>query len=174
MRVYTTGEVCALTGFSTGTIYRYFREGRLEGFRIPGSKMRRFPADKLREFLSSNGMSTELIDVTDAVALCLDDANLAQQIRFALQNRGISAVRYSPFQLGMAFCRALPLMVVLDLTRRDLEARFREHAAELKCYSPPQVVYVTDQPCSSQAARVFPRPFDPDRLAAYVEARTRL
>ncbi len=50
-RCFTTGEVAKICGVSQQTIIRCFDDGRLSGFKVPGSKFRRIPRDELLRFL---------------------------------------------------------------------------------------------------------------------------
>jgi len=50
-RFFTTGEVARLCGLSQQTIIRCFDDGRLSGFKVPGSKFRRIPREELLRFL---------------------------------------------------------------------------------------------------------------------------
>ena len=52
-RFFTTGEVAKLCGVSQQTIIRCFDDGRLSGFKVPGSKFRRIPREELLKFLRS-------------------------------------------------------------------------------------------------------------------------
>ncbi|MEM9882815.1 MAG: helix-turn-helix domain-containing protein, partial [Planctomycetota bacterium] len=44
-QVYTTGEAAEVCKVSQQTIIRCFDAGRLQGFRVPGSRFRRIPRD---------------------------------------------------------------------------------------------------------------------------------
>ncbi len=50
-RFFTTGEVAKLCGLSQQTVIRCFDDGRLSGFKVPGSKFRRVPREDLLRFL---------------------------------------------------------------------------------------------------------------------------
>ena len=49
--VFTTGEAADICGLSQQTIIRCFDSGQLGGFRVPGSRFRRIPREKLLKFL---------------------------------------------------------------------------------------------------------------------------
>ena len=61
--IYTTGQVAKICNVATRTIAKWFDEGRLKGYRIPGSQDRRIPQKELLAFLTDHGMSTDGIDV---------------------------------------------------------------------------------------------------------------
>src|SRR5690606_14284862 len=49
-QVFTTGEVAEICNVSQQTIIRCFDSGRLQGFRVPGSRFRRIPRAELLRF----------------------------------------------------------------------------------------------------------------------------
>ena len=49
--VFTTGEAAKICKVSQQTIIRCFDSGRLQGFRVPGSRFRRIPRDELLRFV---------------------------------------------------------------------------------------------------------------------------
>ena len=48
-QIFTTGEAAELCNVSQQTIIRCFDQGRLDGFRVPGSRFRRIPRESLAE-----------------------------------------------------------------------------------------------------------------------------
>lgn len=59
--VYTTGEVAKICKVSLQTIIRCFDKGSLKGFRVPGSRHRRIPRDKLEKFMKESGIPLEYL-----------------------------------------------------------------------------------------------------------------
>ena len=53
---FTTGEVARLCGVTIKTVIRWFENGELRGFKIPGSRDRRIPRVHLIEFMRSHGI----------------------------------------------------------------------------------------------------------------------
>ncbi len=53
-QVFTTGEAAEICKVSQQTIIRCFDAGRLNGFRVPGSKFRRIPREELIRFMKDN------------------------------------------------------------------------------------------------------------------------
>src|ERR1043165_10099265 len=51
-QVFTTGEAAEICKVSQQTIIRCFDNGRLNGFRVPGSKFRRIPREALVAFMT--------------------------------------------------------------------------------------------------------------------------
>jgi len=62
-QVFTTGEAAKICNVSQQTIIRCFDSGRLQGFKIPGSRFRRIPRSELIRFMQQNNMEMHRIDV---------------------------------------------------------------------------------------------------------------
>ncbi len=60
-KVFTTGEAAEICKVSQQTIIRCFDSGRLQGFRVPGSRFRRIPRDELLRFMRDNEIPTETL-----------------------------------------------------------------------------------------------------------------
>jgi excisionase family DNA binding protein len=61
-KIYTTGDVAKLLGVNINTVIKWFDEGVLAGFRLPGSADRRIPASSLLKFMGANGIPMDLIN----------------------------------------------------------------------------------------------------------------
>jgi excisionase family DNA binding protein len=55
-QVFTTGEAAKICKVSQQTIIRCFDSGRLNGFKVPGSRFRRIPRSELIRFMQHNDM----------------------------------------------------------------------------------------------------------------------
>lgn len=60
-RIFTTGEAAELCKVSQQTIIRCFDNGRLNGFKVPGSKFRRIPREELIRFMRANDIPTDVL-----------------------------------------------------------------------------------------------------------------
>ena len=60
-QVFTTGEAAEICKVSQQTIIRCFDAGRLDGFRVPGSKFRRIPREALIKFMRDNDIPLETL-----------------------------------------------------------------------------------------------------------------
>jgi excisionase family DNA binding protein len=69
----TTGEAAEICKVSQQTIIRCFDAGRLEGFRIPGSKFRRIPRQSLVKFMKQNNIPLDNLDSGKKKILIVDD-----------------------------------------------------------------------------------------------------
>ena len=71
--LFTTGEAARICRVSQQTIIRCFDVGRLEGFRIPGSKFRRIPYQSLIKFMKENNIPLDSIESGKKKVLIVDD-----------------------------------------------------------------------------------------------------
>ena len=60
-QVFTTGEAAKICKVSQQTIIRCFDSGRLQGFKVPGSRFRRIPRAELIRFMHQNSMDLDRI-----------------------------------------------------------------------------------------------------------------
>ena len=61
-QVFTTGEAAKICKVSQQTIIRCFDNGRLHGFKVPGSRFRRIPRTELVRFMQHNQMDMSRLD----------------------------------------------------------------------------------------------------------------
>jgi excisionase family DNA binding protein len=72
-QVFTTGEAADVCKVSQQTIIRCFDSGRLQGFRVPGSRFRRIPRAELLRFMRANDIPTDVLESTRKRILVVDD-----------------------------------------------------------------------------------------------------
>lgn len=72
-QVFTTGEAAEICKVSQQTIIRCFDSGRLQGFRVPGSRFRRIPRPELLKFMHENDIPTDSLETTTRRLLVVDD-----------------------------------------------------------------------------------------------------
>ncbi len=72
-QVFTTGEAAEICKVSQQTIIRCFDSGRLNGFRVPGSRFRRIPRIELQRFMKANDIPTDALESTRKRVLVVDD-----------------------------------------------------------------------------------------------------
>ena len=59
--VLTTGEVARICNVAPRTVSKWFDNGQLKGYRIPGSKDRRIPVSELIRFMKVHNMPTNTL-----------------------------------------------------------------------------------------------------------------
>jgi excisionase family DNA binding protein len=72
-QVFTTGEAAEICKVSQQTIIRCFDAGRLQGFRVPGSRFRRIPRVELLRFMKANDIPTDVLESPRRRVLVVDD-----------------------------------------------------------------------------------------------------
>lgn len=71
--LYTTGEAATICRVSQQTIIRCFDSGKVEGFRVPGSRFRRIPRASLIKFMKENNIPLDNLDTGKKKVLIVDD-----------------------------------------------------------------------------------------------------
>lgn len=82
--VFTTGDVARLCRVAPRTAVKWFEEGRLSGYKIPGSKDRRIPRENLIQFLKENNLPLGGLEERPPTAFVVGDF---RDILEALQQR---------------------------------------------------------------------------------------
>ena len=121
--VYTTGEVAEICNLSQQTIIRCFDSGQLEGFRVPGSKFRRIPRDKLIKFMKDNNIPLNGIE-NDRIRVLVvdDDPEVLELFVDVLKSDGRFeiATAQTGYDAGMLTQKFRPDVVVLDYLLPDI------------------------------------------------------
>lgn len=124
--VLTTGQVAKICNVAPRTVTKWFDSGELRGYRIPGSKDRRIPLDKLVSFLKMHGMPLKGLDGRTTRVLLVDpDAEFADGLRQAMQNEKQYEVHIADcaFSTGALAERHRPHVIVVDLATPGLDGR---------------------------------------------------
>ena len=121
--VFTTGEAAEICGLSQQTIIRCFDSGHLGGFRVPGSKFRRIPRDKLLKFMKENKIPLDRLESDKVKVLIVDDDQdlvdlfveiMGKDGRFEMRTAGTG------FDAGVEANRFRPDVIVLDYLLPDI------------------------------------------------------
>jgi len=121
--VFTTGEVAEICKISQQTVIRCFDNGRLKGFRVPGSKFRRVPREALLSFMKANNIPLENLDSGKRRVLIVDDdAAIVEMLRDLLSRDGRFEVRSAAngFDAGALTKEFRPEVVLLDYMLPDI------------------------------------------------------
>ena len=125
-KVFTTGEAARVCKVSQQTIIRCFDNGQLEGFRVPGSKFRRIPRDKLIAFMRNNGIPTDDFETGKRKVLVVDDdPDLVELIVSILKEDGRfeTKVANNGFEAGMMVKEYHPDLIVLDVMLPEINGK---------------------------------------------------
>ncbi len=121
--LFTTGEAAEICKLSQQTIIRCFDSGRLNGFRIPGSKFRRIPRQSLVKFMKENGIPADSLDSGKKKILIVDDdEEIVELIADVLKRDGRYEVgtASSGYEAGIATHQFRPDVILLDYMLPDV------------------------------------------------------
>ena len=117
-KVFSTGEAATICKISQQTIIRCFDSGKLEGFRVPGSRFRRIPRESLAKFMRENEIPLGLLeDVNRQKVLVVDDdPEIVELMVDVLERDGRFEVRTasSGYDSGVVTQEFRPDLMVLD------------------------------------------------------------
>ncbi len=121
--LYTTGEAAEICNVSQQTIIRCFDSGRLQGFRIPGSRFRRIPRESLVKFMKDNSIPMSNLDSGHKKILIVDDdAEIIEMMVDVLNRDGRFDVRTasSGYDAGIMTQQFHPDVILLDYMLPDV------------------------------------------------------
>jgi excisionase family DNA binding protein len=122
-RIFTTGEAAEICKVSQQTIIRCFDAGRLNGFRVPGSKFRRIPRDELLRFMRDNDIPTTAIEGVKRRILVVDDDPEILSVftdLFERDSRFHVQTASTGYDAGMLTESFEPNLIVLDYMLPDI------------------------------------------------------
>ena len=121
--LFTTGEAAEICKVSQQTIIRCFDAGRVEGFRIPGSKFRRIPRQNLIKFMKENSIPLDNLDSGKKKVLIVDDdAEIVELIADVLVRDGRFDVKSAAtgYDAGVSTEQFRPDLILLDYMLPDV------------------------------------------------------
>ncbi len=121
--VFTTGEAAEICKISQQTIIRCFDAGRLNGFKVPGSRFRRIPRGELLRFMRDNSIPIDALEAEHRRVLVVDDdPDILELYRDLLESEGGFEVRTvgSGYEAGVETERFRPELILLDYMLPDV------------------------------------------------------
>ncbi len=121
--LFTTGEAAEICRVSQQTIIRCFDSGRLEGFRVPGSRFRRIPRENLVRFMKENSIPLESLESGRKKVLVVDDdAEIVELLTDVFSRDGRFEVRTatSGYEAGIQTEQFRPDVILLDYMLPDV------------------------------------------------------
>jgi excisionase family DNA binding protein len=124
--LFTTGEAAEICNISQQTIIRCFDSGRLDGFRIPGSRFRRIPRENLIKFMKENGIPLDNLNSQQSgkvkVLIVDDDAEIIELMVDVLSRDGRFEIRTasSGYDAGLQTEQFRPDVIILDYMLPDV------------------------------------------------------
>jgi excisionase family DNA binding protein len=162
--VLTTGDVARICHVAPRTVSKWFDNGQLKGYRIPGSKDRRIPLSELIRFMKVHNMPTEELAV-GKIRVLVEDSNekTASAMADVLKTRADYEVQTarSSFETG-AICRTFaPHVLLVSFLADGIDAmgvckgiRDNEDLRTIK------IIALANQLSDSEAAALQQRGFD--------------
>jgi excisionase family DNA binding protein len=181
--VLTTGDVARCCRVTIRTVIKWFDQGRLEGYRLPGSGDRRFPRAAVERFMVESDLPLDVLhgEPGPRRVLVVDDDEAVREMvsRFLGKLGGLEvSTAASGWEAGLKTASQRPHMLLLDYRLGDTTgdkviATIREHD-ELPVQ--PSIVVMSAHLTDAEAARLLeggadaylPKPFDLDELRATV------
>ncbi len=122
-QVFTTGEVAQVCNVSQQTVIRCFDSGRLQGFRVPGSRFRRIPRDALLTFMKTNQIPLDHLDSGRKRILVVDDDEaIVEMFTELLERDGRFEVKTAAtgYDAGVLTEQFRPDVILLDFKLPDV------------------------------------------------------
>ncbi|BAM04417.1 response regulator [Phycisphaera mikurensis] len=183
LAVFTTGEAATATGLSQQTIIRNFDAGRLQGYRVPGSRFRRIPRDSLLAFLKDNGIPLDRLREGSRHRLLVvdDDPGVLALLDEVLRLDGRFEVRTATcgYDAGMESVGFRPELILLDYMLPDINGdRVCRSVKETPELSDTRVLIISGAATDEEVERLMAagadgflqKPFELTTLIARIEA----
>lgn len=162
--VLTTGDVAKICHVAPRTVSKWFDNGQLKGYRIPGSKDRRIPVNELLRFMKVHNMPTSGLAVGKIRVLIADSNHTAANtLAEALKSRAdydVQVVR-SNFETGAIVEKFAPHVLLISLLADGIDAadvckgiRSNEDSQTVK------IVALVNNLRDSEAAALMQKGFD--------------
>ncbi len=124
-QVFTTGEAAEICKVSQQTIIRCFDAGRLNGFRVPGSKFRRIPREELIRFMRENDIPLDQMGPAHSrkrILVVDDDPNIVDLMVDVLSRDDRYEVKTAEtgYDAGMTSESFKPDLIILDYMLPDI------------------------------------------------------
>ena len=162
--VLTTGDVAKICHVAPRTVSKWFDNGQLKGYRIPGSKDRRIPVSELIRFMKVHNMPTTGLAV-GKLRVLIADSNETAALTLAeeLKNRAdyeVQVVR-SNFETGAIVEKFAPHVLLISLLANGIDAadvcrgiRSNEESQTIK------IVALANHLTDSEATALIQKGFD--------------
>jgi excisionase family DNA binding protein len=184
--VLTTGEVAKICNVAPRTVSKWFDSGTLKGYRIPGSRDRRIPANELMRFMRAHGIPMEGMTSGRCRVLIVDrEREVVDALEKVLSEQTTYEVRSctSAFQAGMECERFKPHVVLLDLHVGDVDAKiFSDNIRRNENLGFTKIVAMSGRLTDGQALALkgqgfdqfLKKPFQVRQVVQAIEAATNL
>lgn len=178
--VMTTGDVARLCRVTIRTVIKWFEQGRLEGYRLPGSRDRRFTRPAVQRFLRASGMPVELHpelnqESRPLVLVVDDDDGIRSLVSRYLGTLGLLEVDVAAtgWEAGLKTAARKPRLLLLDYRLGDTTGdKVVSTIRGMEGLDQPSIVIMSahltdeqaDELLQSGADAWLPKPFDLENL----------
>ncbi len=162
--VLTTGDVAKICHVAPRTVSKWFDNGQLKGYRIPGSKDRRIPVSELIRFMKMHNMPTDSFAAGKIRVLVVDsDTKTSSALVETLQTKADYEVltAHNNFESGIIAQRFSPHVLLVSLLAKDIDAtgicksiRAQEDLETIK------IIAITNHLSESESAALLQKGFD--------------
>jgi len=121
--LFTTGEAAKICKISQQTIIRCFDAGKLQGFKVPGSKFRRIPRESLIKFMKENDIPLDEFELGKRKVLIVDDdSEIVELLVDVLVRDGRFDVKAAStgYEAGVLTQQFRPELIILDYMLPDV------------------------------------------------------
>jgi excisionase family DNA binding protein len=123
--VLTTGDVARICNVAPRTVSKWFDNGQLKGYRIPGSKDRRIPRSELTRFMREHNIPSAALGAGQIrVLIAGDNTSETSALAKVLITKGNYEVQtvQSNFETGMVAQKFSPHVLLINLLSKGLNA----------------------------------------------------
>ena len=116
---HTTGDVARICQITKRTVIQWIDSGKLQGYRIPGSKHRRVAAGSLQRFLRTYRIPDYASAVRYRILVVDDDADLQELLKDALRERYDVETASTALEAASRLPLFQPDLILLDIRLPD-------------------------------------------------------
>lgn len=162
--VLTTGDVSRICKVAPRTVSKWFDNGHLKGYRIPGSKDRRIPLSELVRFMKANNMPTDHFTSGNLRVLIADsDSDSASRLARQLCQKSDYEVEvtHSTFQTGIAAQKFVPHVLLVNLLNDGIDVNdICQHIRADEELRTIRVIAITNTLSETESAALLQKGFD--------------
>lgn len=157
--VFTTGDVARLCRVTIRTVIKWYDQGHLDGYRLPGSRERRFTRTSVERFMRQNDIPMEFIgEVARRVLVVDDDRHIRDLVVRYLQTLGVLEVESasSGWEAGLKIATFRPSVLLLDFRLGDTTGdKVVQTIRAMEDIAQPAIVIMSAHLSDDEAAEVL-------------------
>ena len=162
--VLTTGDVARICNVAPRTVSKWFDNGQLKGYRIPGSKDRRIPVSELVRFMKVHNIPTAALAAGKIRILIVDsNEDAASSLADTLQARAdyqVQTVR-SNFETGAVAQKFAPHVLLVNLLAEGIDAtNICRNIRDNEDLQTIKIIALANQLSDSESAALLQKGFD--------------